>query len=321
MDNPGPSSHASEAMDILDKEFRLPLPAEMTTQNNYEHEGQGARPKNPQGYNTNQAAGDTNMENTHQIQNLRNMVGGIREEMQDFMGTMRGMIQDLGERPQRPNHDRENVTENPGQARGHARPLRRQRSFSYSSDEAEVSQHSNSTRADHHTTQHKGYSRLPPFTGREKWEVWYNRFQEVATLRQWDDHHKLDELLPKLQGPAGEFVYSQLSHRVRTNYPTLIQELNSRFRVVETRKTFGAKFSNRVQKNGETVEEYAADLKRLYDKSHADRDLRTREEDLLRRFLDGLQDDRARFHIEYIKEPENIDQAVYEAVNFQETRR
>lgn len=39
-----------------------------------------------------------------------------------------------------------------------------------------------------------------------------------------------------------------------------------------TKKTFGAQFSHRNQKPSEYVEEYAAELKRLYDKAHANRD-------------------------------------------------
>jgi len=101
----------------------------------------------------------------------------------------------------------------------------------------------------------------------------------------------------------------------------LINELNSRFRVVETRKTFATQFSARNQKPGETVEDYAAELKRLYNKAYPGRDQDTRKEDLLRRFLDGLLDERTRFHIEFVKEPDSIDQAVFEVVNFTETRR
>ena len=84
---------------------------------------------------------------------------------------------------------------------------------------------------------------------------------------------------------AGEFVFGQLSRTVRSNYKTLCKELKNRFRVIETSKTFGVQFSRRNQKIGETVEEYAAELKKLYDKAHARRDKETRREDLLRRFF------------------------------------
>ena len=163
--------------------------------------------------------------------------------------------------------------------------------------------------------------KLPPFTGKETWKVWFNRFEEVANRQNWTSEEKLDELLPRLQSVAGEFVYSQLSHETRSDYSSLCKEINNRFRVVETSKAFWVQFSHRSQKYGETVEEYAAELKKLYDKAHVRRDTETRREDLLRRFLDGLVDDKARFHVEFIKEPTNIDDAVYQVVCFQQTKQ
>ena len=163
--------------------------------------------------------------------------------------------------------------------------------------------------------------KLPSFTGKESWDVYYNRFEDIAMRCGWDDDEKLDELLPKLQGVAGEFVYGQLSQRTRSSYRRIVRELRNRFRVVETAKSYSARFSTRSQKPGETVEEFVAELKRLYDKGHPLRDRRTREEDLLRRFFDGLLDDRARQQVEYVKDPKTIDEAAYEVVNFTEMKR
>ena len=125
--------------------------------------------------------------------------------------------------------------------------------------------------------------------------------------------------MPTLQGKAGDFVFTQLPRRTRTSYNELIKELNSRFRVVEARKTYAAKFSQRAQKPGETAEEFAAELKRLYVTAYEFRE-QTRQEDLVRRFFDGLRDSEARFEIEYNKEPDDIDEAVYHAVNFIQTK-
>ena len=100
-----------------------------------------------------------------------------------------------------------------------------------------------------------------------------------------------------------------------------MRELESRFRVVETTKSFVVRFRDRDQRQGESVEDYATELKRLYHKAHPKRNSRTRQEDLLRRFLDGLVDDRAQRQVEYMKVPEDIDTAVYEVVNFKETCR
>lgn len=76
------------------------------------------------------------------------------------------------------------------------------------------------------------------------------------------------------------------------------------------------KLSRRNQRAGETTEGYAADLEMLYDKAHGYRNRRTREEDPVRRFLDGLRDDEVRFEEEFHKEPDTIDEAVYHVVNF-----
>ena len=173
---------------------------------------------------------------------------------------------------------------------------------------------------------HSSYTRsygikLPSFDGKEDWRVWISRFEEIAERRNWDNDMKLDNLLPKLQGRAGDFVFTQLPKYTLRCYSDLVKELNSRFRVVETKRTFASKFSQRVQKENETVEEYAADLKRLYSKAYQQRDAKTRQEDLVRKFLDGLKDNDARFEIEYNKEPEDIDEAVYHAVNFIQTKR
>ena len=71
--------------------------------------------------------------------------------------------------------------------------------------------------------------KLPPFTGKERWDIWFNRFEEVVRLRRWDEERRLLEMLPRLQGPAGEFVYRQLNPTVRRSYTELVSELNSRF--------------------------------------------------------------------------------------------
>ena len=168
-----------------------------------------------------------------------------------------------------------------------------------------------------------GYNniKIPAYTGKEKWKIWYSRFTEVARLKRWNEEQKLVELFPKLQGSAGEFVFGQLSPSSRRDNQTLINELESRFRIIETSKTFRTLFNNRDQMHGESPESYAAELKRLYDKAYPNRDRGIRSEDLVRRYLSGLQDEAAIFHIEFIKDPEDIDHAVFETVNFLETRR
>ena len=162
--------------------------------------------------------------------------------------------------------------------------------------------------------------KISPYNGKEEWLVWITKFEVVAERYGWSDSEKLDQLLPRLEGQAAQFVYSQLPRSMLDNYSTLTQELSSRFRVIQTPRSFAAKFSRRVQRIGETAEEYANDLKLLYDKAHGYRERQLREEDLVRRFLDGLRDEDIRFSVEYHKEPSSIDEAVYHVVNHEQTK-
>ncbi|KAH3832778.1 hypothetical protein DPMN_106073 [Dreissena polymorpha] len=132
---------------------------------------------------------------------------------------------------------------------------------------------------------------------------------------------KLDHLLPKLQGSEGEFVFTQLHRETLDNYDELVREINNRFRIIENPRTFAAKLSQRDQKQNETAEVYAAELKRLYDRAHTRWDGATKKEDLVRRFLDGLRDEDVRWEVEYVKEPRDIDEAVYHVVNYIQTRK
>ena len=162
--------------------------------------------------------------------------------------------------------------------------------------------------------------KIPPFTGKENWAVWLAKFEVIANRCGWSEDDKLDSLLPRIEGQASEFVFSQLPPAVLENYYDLTSEMTRRYRVIETSRSFAAKFTRRNQRSGETAEDFAADLKRLYDKAHKHRDRRIRDEDLVRRFLDGLLDQEAKFEVEYHKEPSNIDEAVFHVVNLIQTR-
>ncbi|CAG2200476.1 unnamed protein product [Mytilus edulis] len=164
-------------------------------------------------------------------------------------------------------------------------------------------------------------NRLPIFTGKEKWKVWFNRFEAVAHLFSWSKKEKLAELLPRLQGTAGDFVYDQLSSKVTQSYRRLVKELENRFGEIDTTKIYISRFNGRRQHTDESVQNFAAELKMLYDKGYPHRDQRTRQEDLLRTFLLGLLDESARIHVELNKEPSSIEEAVYFTVHYQETCR
>jgi hypothetical protein len=176
-----------------------------------------------------------------------------------------------------------------------------------SDDESKVSGKSSRT--------HHKRSKLTPFNGKERWKVWYKRFK-VCT-KEWTSSERLEEMLPLLRGTAADFVFDQLPARTLESYPNLVKELENRFRKVENPRTYRTKLSKLKQK-GETVEEFAAEIKKIYDKAYPDRNIKTREEDLLQKFLEGLKDQNAASQVQFIRKLQDIDEAVDAIVNFQE---
>lgn len=161
--------------------------------------------------------------------------------------------------------------------------------------------------------------KLANFDGTEKWPTYKSRFEVMALRQGWSNEEKLDQLLPRIQGQAGEFVYNQLPKSTLSNYKKLVKELDSRYVVVEIPKNFQNQFDKRNQEPYESYEAYSVELKRLYDKAYPTRPASIREQDLLKRFLNGLLDDKVRRAVEFVKRPKTIDKALVQAINYTET--
>ena len=65
---------------------------------------------------------------------------------------------------------------------------------------------------------HEKPVKMPACNGKDSWKVWYNRFKTIADLNEWDETTKLNELLPRLQGVAGAFVYGELPQEITGNF-------------------------------------------------------------------------------------------------------
>ena len=249
--------------------------------------------------------------------------GGFYKALKEMTSQVLSAIKGMTTRP------RDQTTPKPKGTKTRARPLRRieyhhrSSSSSSSSDEeikSESDDCSSASIATDKICRPKPTTirtvKLPPFTGDERWEVWFNRFTAVADMRHWDDATKLAEMVPQLQGKAGEFAFGQLQSSTLKSFKRLTKEMKSRFGEIKRTKTYAMQFNRRNQQSNESVEEYAAELKRLFDRAYPHRDAATRQEDLVARFLLGISDDKARVHVELNKEPKTIDQAVYHAVNY-----
>ncbi|MES9881559.1 MAG: hypothetical protein ABW185_11820 [Sedimenticola sp.] len=165
-------------------------------------------------------------------------------------------------------------------------------------------------------------TKLPKFTGdgNSNWKVWYARFSTVATIHNWDENRRLSELVQHLDGSAADFVFDQISPDCRFDCRRLVQEMDSRFLSEETRKTYRMQFGRRTQRPRESIEDFAAELKRLYDRAYCRKDPEIRQQALVDRFLAGLHDTDLQFAVEWSKEPGTIEEAVRHVIHYMEAR-
>ena len=256
---------------------------------------------------------------SRKLDGVSNLLAKQQEQMTELLQTMKVVVSCLTDKF---SLGATNVLENKGRTRERTVSITSESDARVSVSDSDIESDSQVYQAKSKRQRFKTSSlKLPPFDGDESWKIWKNRFLEIAERRKWSESTKLDVLLQRMQGVAGEFVFGELSRATRQNFSKLVTELDSRFLVVETKRSYAAKFNNRNQKTGESIEQYAAELKKLYSKAYPKRDVTTRNEDLVRKFLDGLLDDEAQFQVEFGKCPETIDEAVSEVVNFMETRK
>ncbi len=160
--------------------------------------------------------------------------------------------------------------------------------------------------------------KLPFFSGGadENIEVWITQFDE--SLHFLNDAEKLQEMLPKFRETAADFVFGQLTYAERSDYQSLLSQLELRFKTIETPRMFQIQFDNRKQKVEESYHNFACELKRLYDKAYPRRPWHIRNEDLVRKFLNCCLNRKVAAQVEYHQSPKTIDHAVYEMVHYLE---
>ena len=149
--------------------------------------------------------------------------------------------------------------------------------------------------------------------------MWFAHFEDLAENHHWTKAECLSALVPLLRKKAGEFVFGSVSRRVRTNYKKLIHELHMWYQTVESKKSYKLKWAELKQTPGQSIEELAAHVKWLHDKAFPDRDRKTRKEDLVSKFFDALNDTTAKAEVQFVKDLDNIDDAVMDVIHYGDT--
>jgi hypothetical protein len=149
---------------------------------------------------------------------------------------------------------------------------------------------------------------LPTYDGKVKWQTFWRQFEAVTAT--WPETKKLQHLLANLRGDAAEFTFD-LEPSILQDYYELVEELEKRFTTRETRETHVRQFYSRKFGRGDTIREFASDLKRLIRKAYPTGISRIVMEDMLiKQFFDGLEDDDLDYYVNYLKSPDSLDKAV-----------
>ena len=110
---------------------------------------------------------------------------------------------------------------------------------------------------------------IPKFSGEDRsqgaetFRDWKEQFEMVASLAGWDERAKLVNLTARLRGQAFGF-YRSCTLSQRASYESLVKELEKRFTPVELPAVQTSLFHDRKQKQGESVDDYAQDLRYLF---------------------------------------------------------
>ena len=159
---------------------------------------------------------------------------------------------------------------------------------------------------------------VPTYNGKTRWKTFIRQYEVVSS--EWTERKKLQHLLANLKEDAAEFAFD-LDQEILDDYEDLVDELEKRFDTKETRETHVRQFYNRKFKRGDTVREFASDLKRLIRKAYPTGISRYVTEDmLLKQFFDGFKDDDLHYYVQYLKSPERLDEAVELVYEYDERR-
>ena len=115
---------------------------------------------------------------------------------------------------------------------------------------------------------------LPNFTGEniegdgESFSDWLERLELVATACKWNSQTKLVNVATRLRGTASKF-YRTCTPQQRSSYEELVAALRKRFTPVRIQSVQSSIFHERKQKEGERVDDYAQDLRRLFHRAYS----------------------------------------------------
>ncbi|GFV45701.1 uncharacterized protein TNCV_1970021 [Trichonephila clavipes] len=135
--------------------------------------------------------------------------------------------------------------------------------------------------------------KLSTYDGKTKWEVYKTQFCIIHEGNGWNEGVKACQLAASLKGEAAE-VLQTLPDIERLNLNSLYNALDLRLSQKYSKKYARLQMKTRLQKTGESLQEYASEVERLANFAFSDHPATVRETISLQYFVDGLRERKSR---------------------------
>jgi hypothetical protein len=132
------------------------------------------------------------------------------------------------------------------------------------------------------------------FSGeKDDWADYYGKFENAANWNRWDPEDRFRQLIGHLQGAA----LGLYSDHQPVSYQALVNILVDRYAPDGSEENFKLKFKSTTMPAGKEPEVYAQELQRLARRGYPEWRTVARDEQVLDRFKEGIEDPELRKHI------------------------
>ena len=131
--------------------------------------------------------------------------------------------------------------------------------------------------------------KAPTYDGQTTWTMYHRQFEAAAAANGWTDQEKAAALVIALRGPALELLQT-IPAAQQQEYQTLVAALDRRYGDQHRRQLYQAQIKTRLQRSGESLQEFEADLRRLVHLAYPEAPEGFREELAAQCFISGLRD-------------------------------
>lgn len=135
-----------------------------------------------------------------------------------------------------------------------------------------------------------GHTITPPtYDGSTSWGMYKRQFEAAALSNGWSDVEKATALVIALRGPALELLQTVPVDQQRV-YGTLVAALELRYGDQHRQQLYLAQLRSRLQKSGESLPEYEAEIRRLVYLAYPDAPDGFQDRLAAQHFVDGIRD-------------------------------